>query len=207
MPIPMMPTAMAYPARPAVVGDHRAARSRSAASAGRRRTRRWATRVPTPSPTNRHLDVRSPGPQGDCTNAESNASQMPTGCRNGSARRSAGPDARPRHLLFRRISPFRRAASSRSARCCAARNLLRNGCMSCQRRNSSPPDSRTRRIVPADLALLGLPSARHGRRSGRQAAGRRRRKRVAHAAALGHRPDRDLSAATPFPARWPGAET
>ena len=75
-----------------------------------------------------------------------------------------------------------------------------SGCASCH-----TPKFVTRRdapeqgaVVPADLAVFRFPAARHGRRAGRRAAGRRRhRQRMAHAAAVGHRADQDASTATP----------
>ena len=65
------------------------------------------------------------------------------------------------------------------------------GCASCHTPKfvTQPRRAEQGAEIPVDLALFRFPAARHGRRAGGRAAGRRRdRIGMAHAAALGHRP-------------------
>ena len=112
---------------------------------------------------------------------------------------------------IRRTSPCRSGATSTIPQVLRGKAAFYGaGCIACHtpeirhlaatRRTSAAP-------LPADLALYRPAAARHGRGARRPpAGGRGRRQRVAHAAALGHRPDRDGLRPHLLPPRRPGAQ-
>jgi CxxC motif-containing protein (DUF1111 family) len=136
-----------------------------------------------------------PKSHGDCTAPRPPAWHADRRAKEARRHRGAGSGARSRHLLFGK--PCR----SRPPRLSTIREVLRGkemfyslGCTSCHTpkfvtsRNAETQAAR----LPIDLALFGLSAARHGRGACRRPAGwRRHRKRMAHRAALGHRPDRN----------------
>ena len=148
-------------------------------------------------------------PSGDCTQAQPACLNAP----NGNTERDGGFEVSPKlfdHVVFYSqnlaVPPRRNFNDPEVARGKALFYAL--GCQSCHT-PSFTTGTVTRPTAPQqseDLAVLRPFAARHGRRSRRQPArGCRRRTRMAHTAAVGHRTDQTCQRAHAVPARRPCA--
>ena len=194
------------PAEPRLVGGRRPRRC-SAASAGRPASRRSASSRPRPSPaTSASRPPLHPDGWGDCTEAPGRLPRRPP---TAAPRRPGGRRhrPRPRHLLQPQPRGARPARPRRPAGARAAsRSSTRPAAPPATARSSSPtaspdqPEQSFQLIWPyTDLLLhdMGEGLADH------RPEGPRHRHRMAHRAALGHRPDRDRHRPDELPARRP----
>ena len=155
----------------------------------------------------RHLDARC------IPTAGATAPRREAGCR--AAPDGGAPEADDTVLdLVDLLQPQPRGPGAARRR--TTREVLRRQ-GACSTRRAAPPATTPKFVtapargpagaeLPADLALHRPAAARHGRGPGRPPArGARRRARVAHRAALGHRADRDRHRPRQLPARRPRA--
>ncbi len=145
-----------------------------------------------------------PNAAGDCTKAQPACLDAP----NGNTERDGGFEVGGKlfdHVVFYSqnlaVPPRRNFNDAQVSRGKAIFYAL--GCQSCHTPSftTGKVDGQAAPVEPEDLAVRGFAAARHGRRPRRQPPrGRRRRTRMAHAAAVGHRPDAARQRAHAVPA-------